>query len=74
MVDSSFLPHFLLGPQDIVVLGQDGMVANTLKYLNGHLLIGRNSDPLRWNDMLLPFRVEDVGAIVQSRPITDLRQ
>src|SRR5579864_3532281 len=32
VVDRSFLPNFIFAPQDVVVtLGQDGLVANTLK-------------------------------------------
>src|SRR5206468_7808416 len=35
-VDRAFLPNFIFSPDDTVVtLGQDGLVANTLKYLNG---------------------------------------
>src|SRR2546428_8193151 len=35
-VDRGFLPNFAFGPDDfIVTLGQDGLVANTLKYLDG---------------------------------------
>jgi hypothetical protein len=35
-IDRSFLTNFVFGPEDIVVvLGQDGLVANTVKYLNG---------------------------------------
>jgi hypothetical protein len=36
-VDRSFLPNFIFGPADIAVaLGQDGLVANIMKYLDGH--------------------------------------
>src|SRR5271166_6007307 len=36
VVDRGFLPNFVFAPDDtIVTLGQDGLVANTLKYLNG---------------------------------------
>ena len=43
IIDRSFLPNFIFGPSDIVVaLGQDGLVANTMKYLDGHPLIGVN--------------------------------
>lgn len=67
IVDRSFLPNFLFGPKDIVVtLGQDGLVANTLKYLDGHPLIGVNPDPKRWDGVLLPFAVKDITAIVQE--------
>ena len=63
-VDRRLLPNFLFGPEDIVVaLGQDGLVANTLKYLNGHPLIGVNPDPARWDGRLLPFGLGDLGVI-----------
>jgi hypothetical protein len=43
IIDRSFLPNFIFGPSDIVVaLGQDGLVANTMKYLDRHPLIGLN--------------------------------
>ena len=46
IIDRGFLPTFIFGPDDIVaVLGQDGLVANTMKYLNDHPLIGLNPDP-----------------------------
>jgi len=65
VIDRSFLPNFMFGPRDIVVaLGQDGLVANTLKYLDGHPLIGVNPDPKRWDGVLLPFQVDDIAAIV----------
>lgn len=65
VVDRTFLPNFLFGPQDIVVaLGQDGLVANTLKYLDAQPLIGVNPDPRRWDGVLLPFVVRDVATVV----------
>src|SRR5688572_18645291 len=64
-VDRSFLPNFVFGPEDIVVvLGQDGLVANTVKYLDGQPVIGVNPDPARWDGQLLPFRVPDIGKVV----------
>ncbi|MEI9866324.1 MAG: hypothetical protein WDN00_17560 [Limisphaerales bacterium] len=46
MVDRSFLPNFVFAPEDTVVtLGQDGLVANTLKYLDGQPVVGVNPDP-----------------------------
>ena len=49
-------PNFIFGADDIVaVLGQDGLVANTLKYLDGQHVLGINPDPARWNGVLLPF-------------------
>jgi NAD kinase len=61
IVDRGFLPNFVFGPDDTVVtLGQDGLVANTLKYLNGQPVVGVNPDPERWDGRLLPFRVSDL--------------
>ena len=64
-VDRSYLPNFIFAPSDIVVtLGQDGLVANTLKYLDGQPLIGVNPDPKRWDGVLLPFQLQDLPKIV----------
>ena len=65
VIDRQFLPNFVFGPKDIVIaLGQDGMVANTLKYLNEQPLIGVNPDPKRWDGVLLPFTVKDLKLII----------
>lgn len=63
LLDRLYLPNFVFGPEDTVVAaGQDGLVANTLKYLTGgQPLLGVNPDPERWDGVLLPFRVGDVG-------------
>jgi len=64
-VDRSFLPNFVFAPEDTVVtLGQDGLVANTLKYLDGQPVVGVNPDPERWDGRLLPFRVGDLGKLM----------
>ncbi len=74
-VDRAFLPNFIFAPEDIVVtLGQDGLVANTLKYLHGQPVIGVNPDPARWDGKLLPFKVGDLRKIIpevfaRGRPI-----
>jgi NAD kinase len=65
IVDRSFLPNFVFAPDDTVVtLGQDGLVANTLKYLNGQPVVGVNPDPERWDGKLLPFRVRDLPKLM----------
>jgi len=67
IVQRAFLPNFVFGPEDIVVaLGQDGLVANTLKYLSGQPLVGVNPDPKRWDGQLLPFRVEDLEKVTRE--------
>lgn len=55
-VDRQYLGNFIFGADDIVVvLGQDGLVANTLKYLDRQHVVGVNPDPKRWDGVLLPF-------------------
>ena len=67
VVARDLLPNLLLGTDDIVVvLGQDGLVANTLKYAGERPVIGVNPDPARFDGRLLPFRVADVGAVVAA--------
>jgi NAD kinase len=64
-VDRSFLPNFVFSPEDtIVTLGQDGLVANTLKYLQGQPVVGVNPDPARWDGRLLPFQVNDLPKVL----------
>ncbi|MBW8329920.1 MAG: hypothetical protein K0M48_12435 [Thiobacillus sp.] len=56
VIDRGFLPNFLFGRDDIVMaLGQDGLVANTMKYLDGQPLIGMNPEPARYDGILLPY-------------------
>jgi NAD kinase len=67
VLDRKFLPNFIFAPGDIVVaVGQDGLVANTLKYLNGQPLIGINPDPSRWDGLLLPFETPAAAKIVEE--------
>jgi NAD kinase len=67
VIERSFLPNFMFGPADIVVaLGQDGVVANTMKYLDGHPLIGLNPDAARYDGILLPFVADDLPALLRE--------
>jgi hypothetical protein len=60
-----FLANFIFGPDDtVVVLGQDGLVANTLKYLDGQHVVGVNPDPARWDGALLPFTIDDLPHVM----------
>ncbi|WP_046215128.1 diacylglycerol kinase catalytic domain-containing protein [Paenibacillus wulumuqiensis] len=64
-LDREHVPSFIFGPEDIVVvLGQDGLVANTMKYVTNQPLIGVNPDPQRWDGVLLPFTVGDLGKVI----------
>lgn len=65
VIERSFLPNFVFGDGDIVVaLGQDGLVANTMKYLNGQPLVGVNPEPARFDGVLLPFQPMDLGRVL----------
>jgi NAD kinase len=64
VLDRVFLTNFVFGPEDtVVVLGQDGLVANTMKYASGLPVVAVNPDPRRWDGILLPFRVNDVREV-----------
>lgn len=65
LLEREFLPNFLFGPDDVVVVaGQDGLVANTLKYLDGQPLVAINPAPELFDGQLLPFQVADAEAVV----------
>ena len=67
VLERRFTPNFLFGPEDVVIaLGQDGLVANTLKYLDGQPLIGVNPDPKRWDGVLLPFAPSDLAQVLPA--------
>ena len=67
VIEREFLPNFIFGPSDIVVaLGQDGVVANTMKYLDGQPLIGLNPDAGRYDGILLPFVPDDLPALLKE--------
>jgi NAD kinase len=56
IVERSFLPSFLFNENQIViVIGQDGLVANTAKYVNEIPIIAVNPDKDRYDGFLLPF-------------------
>ncbi len=64
-LERDFLPNYQFSKEDIVVIiGQDGLVANALKYLDANPVIAINPDPKRWDGKLLPFEIgnlEDVA-------------
>jgi NAD kinase len=66
-IDRGFLPNFLFAPDEIVIaLGQDGLVANTIKYLDGQPLIGVNPSPYLYDGVLLPFEARDLKLILEE--------
>lgn len=62
VIDRTYLPNFIFGANDVVLaLGQDGVVANTLKYLDGQPLAGINPDVNRWDGVLLAWEPAGVA-------------
>lgn len=56
IIERNFLPSFLFNEnQIIIVIGQDGLVANTAKYVNEIPIIAVNPDMERYDGFLLPF-------------------
>ncbi|PKV89034.1 hypothetical protein [Streptomyces sp. TLI_146] len=64
-VERADLDRFLFAPQDVVVVvGQDGLVANTAKYLSGQPVVGIDTDPGRNPGVLVRHRPSDAGALL----------
>jgi len=60
LLERKYLPNFLFSKKDIaVVVGQDGLVANTAKYVNGLPILAINPDVKRFDGVLLPFNTDD---------------
>jgi hypothetical protein len=58
-IDRAMVAQFLFEPHDLVVaIGQDGLVANVGKYLDGQPLAGVNPDPEHIDGALLPFTAD----------------
>ena len=65
------LNRFLFFPNDIVVaIGQDGLVANLAKYLDGQPVLGISPDPDRTEGVLTPGRV---GSLAGALPAVAAR-
>jgi len=65
-VQRAELDRFLFAPDDVVVIvGQDGLVPNTAKYLRGQPTIGINPDPQRFEGVLCPHRAEQFPAVLK---------
>jgi hypothetical protein len=67
LVHRNYVPTFDFGLcQVVVVLGQDGMVANVAKYVQDVPIVGVNPDPQRLDGVLLPFTVSQARQAVQK--------
>lgn len=61
------LSRFLFEPDDVVAcVGQDGLVANVAKYLNGQLVVGINPEPKRNDGVLARHTAQDAKDLVND--------
>jgi hypothetical protein len=66
-VERQDLDRFLFGPEDVVVVvGQDGLVANTAKYLTGQPVVGIDAEPGRNPGVLVRHRPQDARRLLRS--------
>lgn len=66
-VERSDLDRFLFGPEDVVVVvGQDGLVANAAKYLAGQPVLGIDTDPGRNPGVLVRHRPADAATLLPA--------
>ena len=66
VMDRALVPTYVFAPADLVVtLGQDGLVANTAKYVKGQPIVAVNPDPRNFDGVLLPFQPGDLRPHVE---------
>ncbi len=66
-IDRDYLPTFDFGRyQVVVVVGQDGLVANTAKYVGSLPIVAVNPDPQRIDGVLLPFQTSQARRAVNE--------
>ncbi|MGC4936369.1 hypothetical protein [Kribbella sp. DT2] len=66
------LNRFVFGPEDVVIaVGQDGLVANVAKYLDGQPVIGINPEPARNPGVLVPHPPEAIADLLHTRHLEE---
>lgn len=74
IVERSFVPSFLFNDRQVViVVGQDGLVANTAKYVNHVPIVAVNPDSERYDGILLPFNPNDFIVAVEQVMKSDFK-
>ena len=72
VIDRSYVPNYnFLGCVAVVVVGQDGLVANVAKYVFDTPIVAVNPDPTRIDGLLMPFRTAQ--AVKAVRQVLDGR-
>ncbi|MCK9895772.1 hypothetical protein [Frankia sp. AgB32] len=66
-VERSDLDRFLFAPDDVVLcVGQDGLVANVAKYLDGQPVLGINADQARNPGVLVRHQPGETGVLLRA--------
>lgn len=66
-VERDDIARFLFAPEDIVVVvGQDGLVANVAKYLDGQPVVGIDPEPGRNAGALVRHAAQDAAALLHA--------
>jgi len=66
-LDRALAPTVLFTEQDLIItLGQDGIVANTAKYVKGQPIIAVNPDAARFDGILLPFLPSQLREVIPA--------
>jgi NAD kinase len=59
--------RFLFAPEDVIVaVGQDGLVANVAKYLNGQPVLGLNPSPDLYDGVLVRIALDTLGRLLPA--------
>lgn len=67
VIPRNFVPSFDFAlSAAVVVVGQDGLVANVAKYVGDVPIVAVNPDPSRIDGVLLPFEVDEAAAVVRQ--------
>jgi len=67
ILDRSFIPSFIFSEKNlIIVIGQDGLVANTAKYAKNIPIVAVNPDRHRYDGVLLPFDSNNFVSAVEA--------
>jgi len=67
IVDRSFLPSFIFSNNQVIVtVGQDGLVANTAKYVKKIPIVAVNPDHERFDGVLLPFNSDNFIVAIEK--------
>jgi NAD kinase len=66
LIERNIVPTFQFQKEDLVVtLGQDGLVANTAKYVT-EPIVAVNPDPKRFDGILVPFLPDQARSVVEK--------